>query len=43
VILATAKNAIVHTCLAEIKVTVIAGTAVIVLIWDSFAAVVAVN
>jgi len=42
-ILTTAKNAITNAGLAEIKVAIIAGTAMIVLIWNRFAAVVAVN
>jgi hypothetical protein len=43
VILTTAKNAVVHTGLTQIKVTIIAGTAMIMFIWDSLAAVVAVD
>jgi hypothetical protein len=43
VILTTAKNAVIHTGLAEIEVTIIAGAAMIVFIWDSLAAVVAVD
>jgi hypothetical protein len=43
VILTTAKNTIGNAGLAEIKVAIIAGTAMIVLIWDRSTAVVAVN
>jgi hypothetical protein len=43
VIITTTKNAIIHTVLAEIKITIIASAAVIVLIWNSAAAVIAVH
>jgi hypothetical protein len=43
VILAAAKDTPIDTALAEIIVAIIAGTAMIVLIWDRFTAVVAVN
>jgi len=43
VILTTAKNTITNAGLAEIKVPIIAGTAVIMLVWDRFTAIVAVN
>jgi hypothetical protein len=43
VVVTTAKNAIVHTVLAEIKITIIASAAVIVLIWNGTAAVIAVH
>jgi hypothetical protein len=43
VILAAAKDAPIDTGLAEIIVAIIAGTAMIVLIWDRFTAVVAEN
>jgi hypothetical protein len=43
VVLTTAKNPLIDTGLTEVKVAIIAGTAMIVLIWNRFTAVVAVN
>jgi hypothetical protein len=43
VILTTAKNPIANAGLAEIEVTIVAGTAMIVLIRNRFPAIVAVN
>lgn len=41
--IATAEDTIINTILAEIKVTVIASAAVIVLIWNGFGAVITIN
>jgi hypothetical protein len=43
VILTTAENTVIDTGLAEIKVTIIAGTAVVVNIGDRLGAVIAIN
>jgi len=43
VILATAKNAILYTGCAKIKITIITGAAMEVLVWDRLAAVIAEN
>jgi len=43
VVLATAEEPCINTCWAQIEVTTIASAAVIVFIWNSFVAVVAIN
>jgi hypothetical protein len=43
VIIATAENTLIDTSLAKIKVAIITGAAVVVPVWDSLIAVVAVN